>query len=41
MLPDFSPEAAGKCGYETKREIEYCTGADKAQKLCFFYFSKA
>lgn len=39
MLPDFSPEAAGKCGYEPKREIEYCIGADKAQKL-FFSISK-
>lgn len=36
MLSDFSPEAAGKCGYEPKKEIEYCIGADKAQELCFF-----
>jgi len=36
MLSDSSPEAAGKCGYEPKREIRYCVGAGKAQKPCFF-----
>lgn len=40
MLSDFAPEAAGKCGYEPKREIEYCIGTDKAQKLWVFSFSK-